>query len=39
MSEGDFKAPPFTRLSMLLKHKASGALDENLFWRLPDGLS
>lgn len=38
MSEGDFKAPPYTRLAMLLKHKAAGALDDDLFWRLPDDL-
>jgi nucleoside-diphosphate-sugar epimerase len=38
MSEEDFKAPAFTRLNMLLKLKASGALDEDLYWRVPDAL-
>lgn len=39
MTDAEFKAPPFTRLSMLLQHKASGTLDERLFWRLPGELS
>ena len=38
-TEAEFRAPPFTRLSMLLKLKASGALDDALFWRLPQDLT
>ena len=36
MTAEDFGAPPFTRLKMLLKLKASGLLDERLYWRAPD---
>lgn len=39
MTAEEFKSPPFTRLAMLLRHKASGALDESLFWRLPETLA
>ncbi|MES1156692.1 MAG: SDR family oxidoreductase [Alphaproteobacteria bacterium] len=39
MTEAEFRAPAFTRLAMLLRHKASGALDDNLYWRTPDLLS
>lgn len=38
MSEAEFKAPAFTRLSMLQALKASGALTEQLFWSLPPAL-
>ncbi len=32
MSEDDFRAPPFTRLKMLMKHRKSGLLSDDLFW-------
>lgn len=32
MSQDVFKAPPYTRLKMLLQHKANGLLTEDLFW-------
>ncbi|MGE3142409.1 MAG: NAD-dependent epimerase/dehydratase family protein [Hyphomonadaceae bacterium] len=35
MTGEEFRAPPFTRLNMLMKLKAAGALDEQLYWR-PD---
>ncbi|MEL6361443.1 MAG: SDR family oxidoreductase [Pseudomonadota bacterium] len=35
LSEEVFKAPPYTRIKMLLKHKASGLLNDDLYWTLP----
>ncbi|MEZ5937913.1 MAG: SDR family oxidoreductase [Hyphomonadaceae bacterium] len=32
MSEADFRAPPYTRLKMLMKHRNAGLLDSKLFW-------
>lgn len=32
MTEEDFRAPPYTRLAMLMKHRKSGLLDDKLFW-------
>ncbi len=32
MTDEDFRAPPYTRLKMLLKHRKSGLLDAKLFW-------
>jgi nucleoside-diphosphate-sugar epimerase len=39
MSDAEFKAPAYTRLSMLQALRASGALDERLFWALPAELA
>ncbi len=33
MSAEEFRAPAFTRVNMLLKLKAAGLLDDQLFWR------
>lgn len=38
MTAEDFKAPPFTRLSMLLKLKNSGMLTDDLYWRSANDL-
>lgn len=35
MTEEDFRAPPYTRLKMLMKHRQSGLLDDKLFWTQP----
>ncbi|WP_210251112.1 SDR family oxidoreductase [Bosea sp. F3-2] len=35
MTEEDFRAPPYTRLKMLMKHRQSGLLDDKLFWAYP----
>lgn len=35
MTEADFRAPPYTRLKMLMKHRESGLLDDKLFWTFP----
>jgi len=32
MTEEDFRAPPYTRLKMLMKHRKSGLLNDKLFW-------
>lgn len=32
MTEEDFRAPPYTRLKMLMKHRQSGLLNDKLFW-------
>lgn len=32
MTEAEFRAPPYTRLAMLMKHRKSGLLDDQLFW-------
>lgn len=32
MGKDVFQAPPYTRLKMLMKHKAAGLLTDNLFW-------
>ncbi|OZB19939.1 MAG: NAD-dependent dehydratase [Rhodobacterales bacterium 34-62-10] len=34
MKEEDFRAPPYTRLKMLMKHRAAGLLDPKLYWTL-----
>lgn len=39
MTAEDFKAPPFTRLSMLLKLKNAGMLTDDLYWRTPSELA
>lgn len=31
-----FQAPPYTRLKMLMKHKAAGLLTDDLFWTFKD---
>lgn len=36
MTEEDFRAPPYTRLKMLMKHRESGLLDDKLFWTFPN---
>ncbi len=35
MSADDFRAPPYTRLKMLMKLKGAKLLDDKLFWRNP----
>jgi nucleoside-diphosphate-sugar epimerase len=35
MTEEEFRAPPYTRLKMLTKHRQSGLLDDKLFWTFP----
>lgn len=35
MSEEDFKAPPYTRLKMLMKLRDAQLLDQKLFWTSP----
>ncbi len=35
MSEADFRAPPYTRLKMLMKLRASKLLDSKLYWNTP----
>ncbi|MBI1360377.1 MAG: NAD-dependent epimerase/dehydratase family protein [Alphaproteobacteria bacterium] len=32
MTEEEFRAPPYTRLKMLMKHRKAGLLDDKLFW-------
>lgn len=32
MTEDVFRAPPYTRLKMLMKHKAAGLLSDDLYW-------
>jgi nucleoside-diphosphate-sugar epimerase len=39
MTAAEFTAPAFTRLAMLQWHKATGMLDADLYWRLPELLS
>ena len=35
MTEAEFRAPPYTRLAMLMKHRKAGLLDDKLFWTFP----